>query len=113
MSSGTTFLRESASYVFATCPLTKLKNQRWPIHITPARTWIQRKMRFSHSLKFDDSIRPPRGKSACGAHTTVPGSLRRVRSDEGGKRSRQPRVRVRIFGPMKRYEAKQFPRLKG
>ena len=36
-----------------------------------------------------------------------------MRSDEGGKRSRQPRLRVRIFGPMKRYEAKQFPRMKG
>src|SRR5437764_14674148 len=59
MSSGTTFFRESASYVFATWPLTKLKNQRWPIHITPARTWIQRKTRFNHSETFE-SIHPPR-----------------------------------------------------
>src|SRR5579859_167351 len=45
-----TFFFESASYVFATCALTKLKNQRWPIHMMPATTWIHRKTRFNHSL---------------------------------------------------------------
>src|SRR5215471_3401503 len=47
-----TFFFDSASYVLATCELTKLKYQRWPIHITPATTWIQRKMRFRISLTF-------------------------------------------------------------
>src|SRR3954466_8947474 len=58
ISCGTTAFLEAASYVLATCALTKLKNQRWPIHITPASTWIQRKIRLSHSETFG-SIHPP------------------------------------------------------
>src|SRR5713226_133583 len=50
ISSGNTFLRESASYVLASCAFTKLKNHRCPIHITPATTCAQRKIAFSHSL---------------------------------------------------------------
>src|SRR6267142_3211362 len=70
MSSGSTFLRDSGSYVFASWELTKLKNHRWPIHITLASTWIQRKMRLSHSDTFG-SIHPSRANF--GAHLTRPG----------------------------------------
>src|SRR5258705_5084094 len=50
MSSGSTFLRESGSYVLASCAFTKLKNHKCPIHITPAARCVQRKMTFSHSF---------------------------------------------------------------
>src|SRR5467141_3896983 len=50
MSSGSTFLRESESYVLASCAFTKLKNHKCPIHITPAARCVQRKMTFSHSF---------------------------------------------------------------
>src|SRR2546423_3470359 len=50
MSSGSTFLRESGSYVLASCEFTKLKNHKCPIHITPAARCVQRKMTFSHSF---------------------------------------------------------------
>src|SRR5207237_625065 len=45
-----TFLRESGSYVLASCAFTKLKNHKCPIHITPAARCVQRKMTFSHSF---------------------------------------------------------------
>src|SRR3989338_9907057 len=62
ISSGTTFLLESASYVLATWLLTKLKKYRWPIHAIPATAWIQRKSMSSHALTFGsmrDLLLPP------------------------------------------------------
>src|SRR5690349_29488 len=84
MSSGSTFLRESASYVLASCELTKLKNHKCPIHITPAARWVQRKMTFSHSF-----MESPRFCENGGAHLIVCGSIRREKEGGAGGQERR------------------------
>ena len=56
ISSGTTFFFVSASIVGTKFELTKLKNQRWPIHRMPAKTWAQRKR---DSRRLLPSMSPP------------------------------------------------------
>src|SRR6185369_3696849 len=68
MSSGTTFFFESASYVGATCELTKLKKYRCPIHITPATTWIQRNSDCRTSMT---PLHPTRPHPLCGENGAV------------------------------------------
>src|SRR5438094_6349536 len=82
MSSGSTFLRESGSYVLASWAFTKLKNHKCPIHITPAARCVQRKMTFSHSF-----MESPGWSETIGAHLTVCGSIRRERDGLGRGRS--------------------------
>src|SRR5207302_9626528 len=53
------------------------------------------------------------GTTLSGRHTAVSGPGYREGADEGSERVRHARRSVRMLRGMKRYEPKQFPRLKG